>query len=74
MKLEIQDQDILKALNLLGIKNKRIRKIIAGIEEFFLRVEKHHLYLISAGIAFNILLYLIPLLLIAIYLVDVIFG
>ncbi|MGA2299044.1 MAG: hypothetical protein ABSG15_15975 [FCB group bacterium] len=74
MDLEIEDPDILKILNYLDIKNKRVRAWIAGIETFFLRVDEHHLYLISAGIAFNILLYLIPLLLIAIYLVNIIFG
>jgi len=73
LELEIKDRDILKLLNLLNLKNKKFRRVVAGIESFFERVEQHHLFLLSAGIAFNILLYLIPLLLIAIYLVNVIF-
>ena len=74
MKLEIQDKVIIKALDFLHLKNKLLRKIIAVIEIFFYRTASHHIYLISAGIAFNLLLYLIPLLLIAVYLVDIIFG
>jgi membrane protein len=73
LELEIKDKDILKFLNLLGIRSKRIRRIIAGFEIYFERIEKHHLFLVSAGIAFNLLLYLIPLLLIAVFLVNVIF-
>lgn len=44
------------------------------ILKFFEKVDEHHLYLISAGIAFNILLYLIPLILVAVYIIDLIFG
>ena len=44
------------------------------IKIFFDRVEEHHLYLIAAGIAFNILLYLMPLLLVAVYIVNLIVG
>ncbi|TAL70291.1 MAG: YihY/virulence factor BrkB family protein [Bacteroidetes bacterium] len=73
LELEIKDRDILKLLNLFGIKNKHFRRVVAGFESFFERVEHHHVFLISAGIAFNILLYLIPLLLIAIYFVNVVF-
>lgn len=73
LELEIKDRDVLKILNLLNFKNKKFRRVVAGFESFFERVEQHHLFLLSAGIAFNILLYLIPLLLIAIYLVNVIF-
>ena len=73
LELEIKDKDLLWFLNLMGLKNKKFRRIIAGFESFFERVEQHHLFLISAGIGFNLLLYLIPLLLIAIYLVNVIF-
>ncbi len=74
MQLEIKDQDILKILNLLGIKNQTIRKIIAFIEIFFERIDAHHLFLISAGIAFNILLYLIPLLLVVIFIISSFFD
>ena len=44
------------------------------IKIFFDRVEEHHLYLIAAGIAFNILLYLMPLMLVAVYIVNIIVG
>ncbi len=74
LELEIKDKDILKFLNLIGFKSRKIRRLIAGFESYFERVERHHLFLVSAGIAFNILLYLIPLLLIAVYLVNIIFG
>lgn len=74
MQLEIKDKDILKALNLLGIKNKYIRHTIAFIEIFFERIAAHHLFLISAGIAFNILLYLIPLLLVVVFIISSFFN
>lgn len=51
-----------------------IRIKFSSVFQFFERVDEHHLYLISAGIAFNILLYLIPLMLVAIYSVNLIFG
>jgi len=41
---------------------------------FIDRIEKHHLFLISSGIAFNIILYLIPLLLVGVYLVNIFLG
>lgn len=41
---------------------------------FIDRIEKHHLFLISGGIAFNIILYLIPLLLVGVYLVNIFMG
>lgn len=34
------------------------------------RIDSHHLYMLAAGIAFNILIYLIPLMLFAIYLIG----
>jgi YihY family inner membrane protein len=38
------------------------------------RIESHHIFMLAAGIAFNILLYLIPLFLVAIYVVNLIFN
>ncbi len=70
MKLAIKDKDLLKILNILKIKSKYIRYTIAFIEELFNRMSHHHIFLISAGIAFNILLYLIPMLLVALYVVN----
>lgn len=41
---------------------------------FFTRVSKHHLYLIAAGISFNMILYSIPLFLFALYIVNLFFD
>lgn len=38
------------------------------------RIDEHHLYMIASGIAFNIILYLLPLFLVAIYVVNLIFN
>lgn len=70
MQLRIKDPDILKILNILNIRNTRIRKIIAFVETLFNRMDQHHLFLVAAGIAFNILLYLIPLLLVIIFAIS----
>jgi membrane protein len=56
---------------------KRFPKIYAIYEHLYElseRIEKHHIYLISAGIAFNIFLYIIPLFLVAVYIIDWFFG
>jgi membrane protein len=74
MKFEIQDRDIIKILNFLKIKNRKFKKVIAIIEAFISRLEKDHAFLIAAGIAFNILLYVIPLLLVALYIVNLTVG
>ncbi|MCK5741740.1 MAG: YihY/virulence factor BrkB family protein [Chlorobi bacterium] len=74
MKLEIKDQDYVKILKFMRIKSKKFHRFVAGVEEVFDRVEHNHSFLMAAGIAFNILLYLIPLLLVAIYIVNVVFG
>ena len=44
------------------------------IEELSERTEDHHLFMIASGIAFNIILYLLPLFLVAIYVVNLIFN
>jgi membrane protein len=74
MKLEIQDSTILKILDFLRIKSVKFRKVVAFIEILGLRLEKDHTYLVASGISFNIILYLIPLFLVAIYLVSSIFN
>lgn len=38
------------------------------------RVEEHHTFLMASGIAFNILLYLIPLFLVAVYVLSLVFD
>jgi membrane protein len=74
MYLNIKDKTILNIVNFLKIKNKKILHWIAIIEEFSERLEKNHSFLMSAGVAFNIVLYLMPLFLIAIYIVNLIFD
>jgi membrane protein len=70
MLLEIKDPHIVRILNILNIRNVNIRQGIALIEELFERMSRHHMFLIAAGIAFNILLYLIPLLLVIVYVIS----
>jgi membrane protein len=74
VNLEIKDESIIKILDFLRIRSKKVRRFIGGTEDFFDRVDHNHLFLLSSGIAFTIILYLIPLLLVAIYLVKIIFG
>ncbi|MFW6232766.1 MAG: YihY/virulence factor BrkB family protein, partial [Bacteroidota bacterium] len=38
------------------------------------RIDRHHIFLMAAGIAFNIILYLIPLILVIIFAVNLTFG
>jgi membrane protein len=51
-----------------------IKKIYEIIMDFFDRLDKDHVYLISAGIAFNILMYQIPLFLLVTFVVDFFVG
>ena len=74
MKLEIKDRDIIKVLDFLKIRNEFLRKIIAAIETLIGRINNNHSFLIAAGIAFNILLYVIPMLLVALYIVNLSIG
>jgi len=74
MKLEIKDKYIIKSLDFLKIRNKFIRKAIAAVEELIERIDRNHTFLIAAGIAFNILLYVIPMLLVALYIVNLSIG
>jgi membrane protein len=60
---------------------KRLKIILLWIEirlssffKFIDRLEEHHVFLMAAGIAFNIFLYLIPLFLVSVYVVNLIFG
>lgn len=51
-----------------------LKKIYSLIMEFIDRLDKNHIYLNSAGIAFNILLYQIPLFLLLTFFVDITIG
>lgn len=51
-----------------------IKKIYDILMDFFDRLDKDHVYLNSAGIAFNILMYQIPLILLVTFVVDFFIG
>ncbi len=70
MDLQIQDKDVIYYLDKFKIKNKKIRKTYAFIETLANRMSKHNLFLVSAGIAFNIILYVIPMLLVIVFAVS----
>lgn len=72
--LEIKEKLIVRILDFLRIKNQKFRRFVAFIELLLLRLDKNHVFLVSAGISFNILLYLIPLFLVAVYVVNLTFG
>ncbi|MEI6091870.1 MAG: YihY/virulence factor BrkB family protein [bacterium] len=38
------------------------------------RLDKHHVYMIASGIAFNLLIYALPLALVILYVIDLVFG
>lgn len=52
----------------------RIVKIYDFFDKFFELVDKHHIFLLSAGISFSILLYLFPLFLVSVFVVSHIFD
>jgi len=64
---------IFNLLNFIRFLIEKIIKIYHFFEHFLERVDKHHLYLISSGIAFNIFLYIMPLFLVAIFIVNYFF-
>ena len=76
MKLprEIRDKDIAGFVKFLRIRNKKAITSIAVVEKFIDRISDDHIFLISAGIAFNILVYLIPLVLVALYVINLWVG
>lgn len=55
-------------------ENPKVWSAFENIYEFSERLDKHHVFLLSGGIAFNLMMYSLPLLLVAIYVVDLIFG
>lgn len=55
-------------------KYPRLFKIYDELDQFFTKLSDHHTFLIAAGIAFNIFLYLIPLFLMAIFVVNMVFD
>jgi membrane protein len=56
------------------VKNRRVRGAIAIVEIILERMEENHVFLLAAGLAFNILLYLVPLMLVAVYIINLSFD
>lgn len=56
----------------------QIPKFIKGlyyiVRDFIIQIERHHIFLLSAAVAFNVILYIIPLILVGIYITYLIFG
>ncbi len=44
------------------------------VSDFIAQIERHHIFLLSAAVAFNVILYIIPLILVGIYLTYLFFG
>lgn len=61
-------------LKKIADKFPRLWKIYLILDEFSNRLDKHHVFIIAAGIAFNLMMYSLPLVLISIYIVDLVFG
>lgn len=53
---------------------KFIAKIYYIVYDFVIQIERHHIFLLSAAVAFNVILYIIPLILVGIYLTYLFFG
>jgi membrane protein len=58
------------------LKNKysKLYRIYTHILALSDRIDEHHIYLLASGISFNILIYILPLLLVVIYLINSFFG
>lgn len=55
-------------------KKGYLYKIYEWLGELLNRVDRHHLFMLAAGLAFNIIVYLIPLILIAVFIVNLLFD
>ncbi|MCX6147136.1 MAG: YihY/virulence factor BrkB family protein [Candidatus Kapabacteria bacterium] len=58
------------------LKNKysKLYRIYSHISALSDRIDEHNIYLLASGISFNILIYILPLLLVVIYLINSFFG
>jgi membrane protein len=61
-------------IKLLKSKKENIKSFISAVILLFQRMDDHHIFLIAAGIAFNILIYLIPMFLVTIYILNLTIG
>ncbi len=55
-------------------KKGAIYSVYEHLDKLTDRISKHHLYMLAAGIAFNIMIYMIPLFLMVIFIVSVVFD
>lgn len=55
-------------------KNPRLSGFLHHADSFFDKASEHNIFIVAAGIAFNLLIYSLPLGLVAIFIVDKIFG
>lgn len=60
--------------NFFKRKRENIKSFISAVIMLLQRMDDHHIFLIAAGIAFNILLYLIPMFLVTIYILNLTIG
>lgn len=60
--------------NLFKSKREKIKNFISAVILLLQRMDDHHIFLIAAGIAFNILLYLFPMFLVTIYILNLTIG
>ncbi|NLO18591.1 MAG: YihY/virulence factor BrkB family protein [Ignavibacteria bacterium] len=61
---------IYKIFDFIKFLIKKAKASYLFFEQLFEKADKHHLFLISSGIALNILLYIMPLFLVAIYILS----
>ena len=59
---------------LLKILKEKAKNFLSAVYLLDDRMTEHHVFLVAAGIAFNILLYLMPMVLVALYIVHITVG
>jgi membrane protein len=52
----------------------KLKKIYQHLSEISDRLDEHHTFMLASGIAFNMIIYMIPLFLLAIYIVQMVFD
>lgn len=72
--LEIDSPVLARICDKIGMRNGRLRSFVGFCECFSDRVAEHHIFLVASGIAFNIILYIIPLLLVIIFAISYFFS
>jgi membrane protein len=65
---KIEEVNLIKKINYLSPRN-----IYRFLEHIYDEADKNHVYLIASGISFNILLYVVPLLLLVVYVITIFF-